>query len=136
MPDLRESSRRRTLARSAVPAGTRRSPVTLRRPGRLAIGVQRPKRELPARRGVEAFSLACVPRPLRFAIVVPVTWRPCGADDWHEGVSVDVSRSGLLIETDRMAATGTLVEFIIALSRVDTPEDEVADVIGVGRVVR
>jgi hypothetical protein len=79
--------------------------------------------------------LASVSRPPRFAIAVPVKWRPRGADDWRAGVSINVSRSGVLIETDRMPSSDTL-EFVIVLSQLDTSEHKVADALCAGRIVR
>ena len=80
--------------------------------------------------------MSSVGRPPRFLVAAPVVWRPRGTDEWLEGVSVNVSRSGVLIQTDRVLATGTPVEIIIALSRLDIPDYEVADVACAGRVVR
>jgi hypothetical protein len=75
-------------------------------------------------------------RPPRFLVAAPVVWRPRGAGGWLEGVSVNVSRSGVLMQTDRVLPAGTPIEIVIALSRLDIPDYEVADVACAGRVVR
>ena len=104
----------------------------MRRPG---IGI-RLSRGPHKRRGSETLIVANVSRPPRFVITVPVAWRPRGEEGWLDGVSVNVSRSGVLIETDRRPVIGTLVDFVISLSQLDTPQYEVADVACAGRVVR
>ena len=84
----------------------------------------------------EAFAVPSMGRSPRFLVAAPVVWRPRGADGWLEGVSVNVSRSGVLMQTDRIPPAGTPIEIVIALSRLDLPDDEVADVACAGRVVR
>ena len=53
-------------------------------------------------------------RAFRFPVRIAVPFRPCGADSpWMEGFSVNVSRTGLLLEADSPMAVGTALEIVL-----------------------
>ena len=55
------------------------------------------------------------PRAPRFDLRVPVRYRALGGDDWHEGSSENMSRTGLLFRTDRLLPVSTAVEMLVTL---------------------
>ena len=61
--------------------------------------------------------------------------RPRGHSTWSEGVSLNVSRTGVLFHVEELIPQGTPVEMILAISSptVDLPP---ADVMCTGRIVR
>ncbi len=57
-----------------------------------------------------------VPRAYRFPLVAPVLYRRRGRRSWQDGVSVNMSRTGLLFATaDEVLPTGERIEFRIRL---------------------
>ena len=81
-------------------------------------------------------SVPVVPRAQRFPIVCKVLWRIRGGTDWIEGTSVNVSRSGVLCNTEHPLGVGAEVEMILPLSWGTTAYVDLADVIVSGRIVR
>jgi hypothetical protein len=77
-----------------------------------------------------------VPRAQRFHIATRLLWRRRGDLDWFETVTENVSRSGLLFQSDRLVSVGTEIEMILALSWEAAPWVAVADVCCSGRVAR
>jgi hypothetical protein len=63
-------------------------------------------------------------------------WRTRGAAHWWRGVSVNLSRSGVLLQSRDPGAVGDEVDLFITLSRDDAALYGVADVMCAGRVVR
>ena len=55
------------------------------------------------------------PRAQRFDLRVPVRYRAFGGDDWHEGSTENMSRTGLLFRTDRLLPVSTSIEMLVAL---------------------
>jgi hypothetical protein len=77
-----------------------------------------------------------VPRAQRFHIATRLLWRRRGDLEWVETVTENVSRSGLLFQSDRLVSVGTEVEMILALSWESAPWVAVADVCCSGRITR
>ena len=79
-----------------------------------------------------------IPRARRFPIATRVLWRPQSQrdqSDWSEGMSLNMSRSGVLFRCTRLPATGTQVDLILALSWEACLID-CADLKCCGRIVR
>ncbi len=69
-------------------------------------------------------------RARRFALRIDVSYRPEGGDRWLEAHTLNVSRTGVLLECDRAAPVGTPLEFLLKLG------PPVADISCSGTVVR
>ena len=75
------------------------------------------------------------PRAHRFAVEVPLCYRPLGQADWYSGRSTNISRSGLLFRAERPLDAQTPIDvsfFMPVLLHGELP----AIVICQGRVVR
>lgn len=58
----------------------------------------------------------CIARAYRYPLVAPVLYRRAGRRAWSDGVSVNMSRTGLLFATARdVIPTGERIEFRIRL---------------------
>ncbi len=55
------------------------------------------------------------PRAPRFDLRVPVRYRAFGGDDWHEGSSENMSRTGLLFRADCLLPVSTRIEMLVTL---------------------
>ena len=74
-------------------------------------------------------------RAARFAIQIPMRYRPAGDMRWREGYTENISRSGVLFRTSQPMPLLTPIEMTLALpSEVGGGDD--ATVICRGRVVR
>ena len=51
------------------------------------------------------------PRAQRFPIHVPIQYHECDKGDWHEGTTVNISRTGILFQTDSDIPPQTELEF-------------------------
>jgi hypothetical protein len=54
-------------------------------------------------------------RAPRFAIQMPLRFRASGATEWHEGKSINVSRTGILFQSDIDLLPNTLLEMQLIL---------------------
>jgi len=78
---------------------------------------------------------ALVHRAARFAIQIPMRYRPAGDRQWRDGYTENISRSGVLFRTSQQIPLLTPIDMMLALpSEVGGGED--ATVICRGRVVR
>jgi len=76
-----------------------------------------------------------LPRALRFALRVPVCFRAKGQNEWRQGRTENMSRSGVLFTSDETLRTQEDVEMVFVLPVA--AEDESTVVIACeGRVVR
>jgi hypothetical protein len=71
-------------------------------------------------------------RAPRFSLALAVRFRPVGAGSWSEGLTENVSRSGVLFHAGRLLPVGTPLEMAIALPA--TPGSP--EILCRGRVVR
>jgi len=55
-----------------------------------------------------------VARAPRFPIQAPLTFRAGGEKSWHEGTTINISRSGVLFKTDHALEPKTVLEMRIA----------------------
>jgi hypothetical protein len=69
-------------------------------------------------------------RAKRFSVQTPVAYRERGESIWSPGRSVNVSRTGVLFETDRPTVVGATIELVLEF------EAPLATVACSGRVVR
>ena len=77
-----------------------------------------------------------VRRAQRFPIVTRVFWRARGQVAWSEGLSVNVSCTGLLFQPRNALDAGTELEFVLELSRDGSMALDAADVRCFGSVAR
>jgi len=69
-------------------------------------------------------------RAVRTNLSAPVRLRAAGQDDWIEGTTCNISRSGILIQTSAPLPTNTPIEITFMLRRKgDTPLQVQADVV-------
>ncbi len=54
-------------------------------------------------------------RAPRFPIQIPMRFRESGAKEWHEGKSINISRTGILFRSDMDVLPKTLLEMQIIL---------------------
>jgi hypothetical protein len=76
-----------------------------------------------------------VSRAPRYPIHTPVLFRESGGEEWYEGTTVNISRTGVLFQTDVNLLPRTLLEMRIALPP-EVTEDTQANVLCWGPVVR
>ena len=76
-----------------------------------------------------------VNRATRFPIQTPLRYRQSGELDWHEGVTVNISRTGILFNPDHTIDPETLLEMRI-LFPVEITGIAPANVVCWGSVVR
>ena len=66
---------------------------------------------------VESAALfANVPRAQRFPGAMRVLCRRRGQNDWIEGLTINASRSGILLRTDELLPEGTPIEMLVVFS--------------------
>jgi hypothetical protein len=65
-----------------------------------------------------------------------IFWRPRSRDEWSEGACINVSRSGVLFQSDQLLAAGTELELVFALSWDSSYLFDGADVRCFGQIVR
>jgi PilZ domain-containing protein len=63
-------------------------------------------------------------RAHRFPLTLPIRCRRAGEDGWMEGVTINISSSGVLFRTSEPLDVDTQVEMAIALGESATPEGE------------
>lgn len=75
------------------------------------------------------------PRAMRFSMEMPIRYRKAGEAPWHEGVTENMSRSGVLFRSDCTmdASAEVMMDFILP---VEAPGGAGAEVECHGRVVR
>jgi hypothetical protein len=56
-----------------------------------------------------------IPRAFRYAIHIPVKFREKGTAEWHEGKTVNISRTGVLFQSDMKLPPKSLLEMQIVL---------------------
>ena len=76
-----------------------------------------------------------VERPTRFELGLPVQFRPVGGSRWMDGISRDISRSGLLFRSESAVPLGTELEVIIAMPK-ELTGCRTVQVVCTGKVVR
>jgi hypothetical protein len=74
-------------------------------------------------------------RAQRYLIRTHVRYRPCGHQDWYDGRTENISRSGILIRTPHVIAVQTPIEILLELPAEVGGEPD-ATVICEGRIVR
>ncbi len=74
-------------------------------------------------------------RARRYAIPLPVRYRPNGYESWYEGRIENISESGLLFEADRAIAIDTPVEIRFVLPAT-MPDEQPAELVCRGKIVR
>jgi hypothetical protein len=76
-----------------------------------------------------------VSRAFRYPIRMPILFRKSGTADWHEGTTVNFSRTGILFQSNMDFPPRTLLEMQIALPQEVAGEAQ-ANVLCWGPVVR
>ena len=74
-------------------------------------------------------------RATRFPVRIPIRYRPEGHDQWRDGHTENISRSGVLFTTSEPVAKLTAIEMLLTLP-MEVGGGEHATVICRGRVVR
>jgi hypothetical protein len=74
-------------------------------------------------------------RAPRYRLQIPLRYRSTGDDEWRDGRTENISRSGVLFRTDRLMPPQTRIEMLLALP-AELGGDEAATVICRGRIVR
>ena len=77
----------------------------------------------------------CKPRAQRFPIETPVRYRASGAVVWTEGVTLNISRSGVLFRAEKEIASMAMLEIRIVFPSKITGNGPVS-ILCCGRVVR
>ena len=75
-------------------------------------------------------------RAPRYRLRIPLRYRPYGDDQWRDGRTENISRSGVLFRADHLMPLQTPIEMLLALPAEMGGGDEAATVICRGRVVR
>ena len=76
------------------------------------------------------------PREPRRILQVRVRYRPAGDDEaWREGLSENISRSGVLFRADSCVSPETLIEMLLTLGG-EIGENSTGTLVCLGRVVR
>jgi hypothetical protein len=76
-----------------------------------------------------------IPRATRYPIQTPVRFRERGKADWQEGTTLNISRTGVLFQSEIDLPPKTLIEMQIALPH-DIVGEPTANVLCWGPVVR
>jgi hypothetical protein len=76
-----------------------------------------------------------VSRAFRYPIHTPIRFRKSGAAEWHEGMTVNISRTGIFFQSDMNLPPRTLLEMQISLPHEISGEPQ-ANVLCCGPVVR
>jgi hypothetical protein len=74
-------------------------------------------------------------RAPRYRLQIPLRYRSTGDDEWRDGRTENISRSGVLFRTDRLMPPQTRIEMLLALP-AELGGDAAATVICRGRIVR
>lgn len=74
-------------------------------------------------------------RATRFLIGLPLKYREAGAADWHDGMTLNMSKSGVLFRAEKAFAPQTSIEIELTLPLV-LPGRPAAKIAGRGTVVR
>jgi hypothetical protein len=74
-------------------------------------------------------------RAPRYRLRIPLRYRSTGDDEWRDGRTENISRSGVLFRTDRLMPPQTRIEMLLALP-AELGGDAAATVICRGRIVR
>jgi hypothetical protein len=75
------------------------------------------------------------PRATRHVLQVPLRFRPAGHTDWRDGLSENISQSGVLFRSDLSVTPQTEIEMLLTLGSGGNPEGA-ATLLCRGRVVR
>jgi hypothetical protein len=74
-------------------------------------------------------------RAPRYRLQIPLRYRSTGDEEWRDGYTENISRSGVLFRTDRLMPSHARVEMMLALP-AEVGGDAAATVICRGRIVR
>jgi hypothetical protein len=74
-------------------------------------------------------------RAQRFAIELPLRYREKGAADWLEGITVNISASGVLFRSGAVVQPATALEIALVLP-VAIPGEAPAEIVCQGTVIR
>ena len=74
-------------------------------------------------------------RASRFALRLPVRYRLAGDPRWHQGLTENISYSGVLFRAEGLIDVDTPIELRVALS-ADTPERPHPEVVCHARIIR
>lgn len=75
-------------------------------------------------------------RAARTSLSAPVRFRAADQEDWNEGVTCNISRTGILIQSNAMLPSETSIEITFTLRRKDdTPMKVRAEVVRVEEAV-
>jgi hypothetical protein len=75
-------------------------------------------------------------RAPRYPLRIPLRYRPSGDQQWREGRTENISRSGVLFRTDHLMPLQTPIEMLLALPAEVGGGEDAATVICRGRIVR
>jgi hypothetical protein len=84
---------------------------------------------------MELDSKDLAPRARRFEIRIPVRYRLSGTEEWRDGRTENISRSGVLFRTDHLMPPQTPIEVLMALP-AEVGGRGAATVLWRGRTVR
>ncbi len=71
----------------------------------------------------------------RYPVRTPIRFRIHGQDEWHEGVTENISRTGVFLVSPFLLRAGAKVEMVLSLPS-EVLGGNRAEMIGQGRVVR
>lgn len=74
-------------------------------------------------------------RPGRYPVRTAIRFRIRGEDEWHQGVTEDISRTGVFLRSSFLPGTGSKVEMVLSLP-AEVWGRSAAEVFGQGRIVR
>ena len=74
-------------------------------------------------------------RAKRFALQLPLKYRPLGEQDWHSGTTENISRSGMLFRAEELISPNVQLEINLVLPREIAGLSD-AEVVCRGEIVR
>ncbi|MGH9452724.1 MAG: PilZ domain-containing protein [Terriglobia bacterium] len=75
------------------------------------------------------------PRPGRYPVKTAIRFRIRGEDEWHQGITEDISRTGVFLRSSFLPDMGAKVEMVLSLP-AEVRGRSAAEVFGQGRIVR
>ncbi len=79
--------------------------------------------------------VAEVPRAMRFPMTAPIRYRTVGSSDWNAGMTLNISRSGVLFTSEGEISPGMVIEMWMALPPAFDSKQG-AELVSTGIVVR
>ncbi len=76
-----------------------------------------------------------IPRAMRYAMTAPIRYRVAGSRDWNAGMTLNISRSGVLFTSEGEILPGAVIDMWLALPPA-FDNTQGAELVSTGVVVR